>query len=85
MDSRVFIRQANQLIDKIKLSGITAQSYEEQKVQRDGTQKEINQLFGALQNPTLPTAYRLRDTALDNGFFVDPKVQHRLNQFENLV
>lgn len=88
MESRAFIRSANTLIRNIKDINLV-ESVRDTSTggpdPRHALQKEINQLFAALQNPTLPTAYKLRDAALENGFSVDHKVQHRLSQFENLV
>lgn len=75
MESRAWIKYAAEAATKM-----TAE-----EVDRDAVQKEINQLFGSLQNPTLPSAYRLRDLALSKGYAVDAKVQNRLSQFENLV
>jgi hypothetical protein len=82
MESRSFIRVAAELITKIEASQNTIGTTEELRSQREAIQKEVSQLFMGLQNPTLPSAYRLRDVALRNGFYVDPKVQHRLTQFE---
>ena len=84
MESRAFIKAAAILIEKIEVARDTLSTSDEQRATRDTLQKEASQLFGGLQNPTLPSAYRLRDIALRNGYFVDPKVQHRLAQFENL-
>jgi hypothetical protein len=84
MESRSFIRATVTLIEKIKFINIGLTSVEDERQKRSDIQKEINQMFGGLQNPTLPSAYNLRDAALQNGFMVDPKVQHRLAQFENL-
>jgi len=85
MESRAFIKAAAALIEKIEVARDTLSTGDEQRATRDNLQKEANQLFGGLQNPTLPSAYRLRDVALRNGYAVDPKVQHRLAQFENLT
>lgn len=48
-------------------------------------QKELSQMFSGLQNPTLPSAYRLRDAALANGYAVHPQMLQKLAQFEDLV
>lgn len=78
MDSRIFIKQAQALIGKMNEEvGSGVQVNEE-------TQREINNLFKSLDNPTLPTAYRLRDSALIAGYTVQPQVLNRLAQFENL-
>lgn len=82
MESRAFIRSAAEVIKKIEDGQNTIGTAEELRAQREATQKEVSQLFMGLQNPTLPSAYRLRDVALRAGFYVDPKVQHRLTQFE---
>lgn len=39
-------------------------------------------MFNGLQNPTLPSAYRLRDAALEAGFQIDPKHLTRIREFE---
>lgn len=76
MESRAFIKAAADLITKIEAAGDD---------QRDAVQKDVNVLFGGLTNPTLPSAYRLRDAAVAAGYTVKPEVLHRLAQFENLV
>lgn len=80
MESRAFIRNVAVLIPKIEEVG---QGGDEET--RAGLQKEITQLFTGLMNPTLPSAYRLRDTAQAAGFSVNPQVLQRLAQFENLT
>lgn len=85
MESRAFIKAAAVLIEKIETARDSMSPGAERDEVRNGLQKEVGQLFGGLQNPTLPSAYRLRDVALRSGYAVDPKVQHRLAQFENLT
>ena len=51
---------------------------------KEATQKEITTLFKGLQNPTLPSAYRLRDVCLRNGYTVGHEVQIRLSSFEHI-
>lgn len=75
MESRAFIKAAGATIAKLVQSSPRDEN-------RDALQREVNQLFSGLQNPTLPSAYRLRDAALRNGFNVDQKVLQRLSQFE---
>lgn len=84
MESRAFIRSAQVLMDKI-VQGTEGnlQAYELQALGEE-LQKEVNQLFAGLSNPTLPSAYRLRDTALAAGLSVDGRVLQRLSQFEFL-
>ncbi len=84
MESRVFIRNAQQLINKIKDLGVHLGSPEELKSVRDAIQKEINQLFASLSNPTLPSATKLCAAAIGAGFAVKPEMQHRLQQAEGL-
>ena len=84
MQSQAFIKAAATLIAKIEASQHTFGTQEDLRNQRDGLQKEIGQLFSGLQNPTLPSAYRLRDAALRAGFHVQPLVMQRLAQFEHL-
>lgn len=61
---------------------MTIGTADELQNQRETVQKEVNQLFSGLQNPTLPSAFRLRDTAMRNGFHVSPMALNRLAQFE---
>lgn len=76
MESRMFIRAANELMDEIR-TGFEAAN-------RDHLQKEISRIFVGLQNPTLPTALKLRDFALDHGFFVSPRIMQLLHQGETI-
>lgn len=81
MQSTTFIRAAKQMIERIELSNSGGETGTEDRAE---IQKDLNALFAGLQNPTLPSAYRLRDAALDNGFQVSQAVQQRLSQHENL-
>jgi len=82
MESRAFIRNAQQLITKIKDHAVVSITQPEDRTSRDAIQKEVNQLFAGLSNPTLPSAGKLCATALSAGFNVKPEVQHRLQQAE---
>ena len=82
MQSQSFIKSAATLIERIELSGVVYVSPDEAQERDTAIQKDINQLFAGLQNPTLPSATRLRETALEHGFTVDPRVQQRLDQAE---
>ncbi len=82
MESRAFIRHANVLKVKIKDLAVNFGRPEEIKSTRDSLQKELNQLFAGLQNPTLPSAGKLCSAALAAGFTVKPEMQHRLQQAE---
>jgi len=84
MESRSFIKAAAALMLKIRTGVSPLASPEEEQQHHSGVQKELNQLFGGLGNPTLPSAYRLRDLALEEGYAVDPRVLQRLSQFEYL-
>jgi hypothetical protein len=84
IESRAFITEAAVLIEDIKNFQAAYLSHEEEVAQGTALQKRLNQSFAGLQNPTLPSAYKLRDAALGAGFFVDPKRQHLLASFENL-
>ena len=84
MESRAFIKHATTLIKKIENSRNTLFNAVELHTFRENTQKEITNLFKGLHNPTLPTAYRLRDTALRNGFTVGQEMQVRLAQLEHV-
>ena len=84
MDSRVFISEAKVLIDDIKAFQVAYLSPEDEMAQGTALQKRVNQAFLGLQNPTLPSAYKLRDVAMGAGFFVEPKRQHWLASFENI-
>jgi hypothetical protein len=83
MESRAFIRTAALLTERINIVNIGHMSVEEEREQRSAIQRELNQLFGGMQNPTLPSAYKLRDLALACGYSVDPRVQGKLQQAES--
>jgi hypothetical protein len=82
MESRTFIRYAAGLVKVIEETHNTIGTAVELREQREEVQQDIKQLFAALQNPTLPSAFKLRDAALRNGFQVDPKVLNEMSRFE---
>jgi len=82
MESRLFIKAAVSLIQRIKDHVLLSETVKEDREEGEAIQKAVSAAFMGLQNPTLPSAYKLRDVALANGFFVDPRVQHRLTQGE---
>lgn len=85
MNSQAFIKSAHALITQIRDQQVVSQTLGKvDPERRQQLQKEINSLFSGLQNPTLPTAYRLRDAALAAGFQVDSRVLQRLSQHEEL-
>ena len=85
MESRQFIKNAQALIKEIKDNSLAASTlgstYADQKPR---LQKEVSSLFSGLQNPSLPSAYQLRDAALQHGYQVDPRVLFRINQFDSV-
>lgn len=83
MDSRQFIKVATSLVQRIKDSALVSSVMDgDNREEDEAIQKQINAVFSGLQNPTLPSAYKLRDVALQHGFAVDSRVQHRLTQGE---
>ena len=84
MESRAFIKNAQALIKEIKDNSLAASTlgstYADQKPR---LQKEVSHLFSGLQNPSLPSAYQLRDAALNAGYTVNPQVLHRIGQFDS--
>jgi hypothetical protein len=84
MESRSFIREAAVLIEDIKTFEAAFLAPEDEQAQGTALQKRTNALFGGLQNPSLPSAYKLRDACAKVGLFVDPRVLHRIASFENI-
>ena len=80
MDSRNFIKTATALRQEIKDFSVAHLSHEETQAQGGALQKDINAAFAGLQNPTLPSAEKLRDEALAAGFFVNPLVSQRIHE-----
>lgn len=80
MESRIFIRTATALRKEIAEFAKANLSPEETQVQGQALQKDINAAFQGLQNPTLPSAERLRDEAQAAGFFVNPVLSQRISQ-----
>jgi len=84
MESRAFIVEAQALIGDIKTFQVAYLSPEDEMAQGTALQRRLNQSFAGLQNPTLPSAYKLRDAAMGAGFSIDPKRLHWLSQFETI-
>jgi len=85
MDSRVFIAEAAVLIKDIEEFAAANLPAEEEQFQGRELQKRITRAFNSLQNPTLPSAYKLRDAAQAVGFATASPTQLRtLAMFENL-
>jgi hypothetical protein len=84
MESTKWIANAATLTRRIKDQALVSSTLGGgDREEGNAIQKEVNNAFQGLQNPTLPSAYKLCDIALEHGFYVDPKVQHRLNQGES--
>ena len=83
MESTVFIKEAKSLIEEIKMFNLVSMSYEEEQEKGSALQKRISNAISGLQNPTLPSAYKLRDESLRAGFYIDPKRQQWLDSFED--
>lgn len=83
MQSTMFIKQAKELATKITTGISPLASHEEEQAWGNGVQKELNALFAGLANPTLPSAFRLRDAALAAGFTISPATREKLAAFEN--
>lgn len=84
MESRLFIRQASALIQK--LNSLTSLDFtrEEQDQLYNECQKEFNFLFQGLQNPTLPSAGKLCEAGVAAGLNVDQRLINKLQQAESL-
>jgi hypothetical protein len=83
MESRTFIRQAADLQRRIKdLALAESVNIATSDDNRAAVQKDLHQTFTGLQNPTLPSAYKLRDAALQAGYSIDPKILYRIQQAE---
>ena len=86
MESTAFIKDAAAVTSKIKDIEVTSgiSDVEVEIRAREAVQKELNKLFSSLSNPTLPSAYKLRDLAIDFGYTIDPRVEHRLAVGESM-
>ena len=84
MESRAFIRAANTLAKQVRDYRTQDAVFGGNGQQRAALQKEINNLFSSLQNPTLLAAVNLRNDAQDAGFHINPAVLARLRQGEQM-
>ncbi len=83
MESRTFIKQAADLQRRIKdMATAGYLDIEPTQDSRQAIQKDLSQTFTGLQNATLPSAYQLRDAAMQAGYTIDPKILHRIQQAE---
>jgi len=83
IESRAFIRQATTLNTRIHLPANGPDVSPDSPKIRAELQKELNMLFSGMQNPSLPCASRLATDAQKQGFTVEPRVLHRLQQAES--
>ena len=86
MESRSFIKAATQLIKDIEDNRLveSVRNDSSSSSSRAKIQKEINRVFSTLQNPTLPSAYKLRDAAVANGYQVNRMVSEGIDHFNFL-
>jgi len=81
MNSLAFIRESRNLQRQIRDLGVILDPVEQQQA-REQAQRRVNQLFGAMANPSLIAAAELRDVALKAGLLVDHRVQDRIRFFD---
>ena len=86
MESRAFIRIATALIGRIQNSdaGRGNHNAEENAAEHSAIQKELNQLYSGMHNPTLPSAGKLAELAAMSGYQMSPLVLQRLQQAEGM-
>lgn len=84
MESRNFIRVATNLRKEIADFAKAALTPEETQALGQALQKDISAAFQGLQNPTLPSAEKLRDEAVAAGFTVNPLVSQRITQAQHV-
>jgi hypothetical protein len=77
MQSQVFIKLVPDMITRMETAGPEDSS-------RDQIQKDLTALVVGLQNPSLPSASRLRDAALRNGFFISPQKREFISYGEGM-
>ena len=82
MESRAFIKMAAVLIDEIENAQNFMGTAVELQEHRESIQREVSTMFNGLQNPTLPSAFRLRNSALRNGYTISPKILNDLSRFD---
>lgn len=82
MESREFIRSARRVINAINDQRLLENIGSGDSSKRQQIQREINQLFGGLQNPTLMAANELYQVATSSGYRVDQELQHWLARGE---
>ena len=82
MDSRLFLKQAEQLSTKLHLTEMDDQ---EEQSKRGEIQRDLNVLFSNLQNPSLSCASRLAEKAMMCGYTIDSRVLHRITEIEGKI
>lgn len=83
MESRLFIKAAASVMERMRFSSIGSSSFEEEQEKKAAIQKDLNHLLFTLQNPTLPSAERLVNVALDYNFQVDNRILSKIRQAES--
>ncbi len=84
MESRKFIAEAQVLLAEVQAFSAAKLTPEEEQFQGKDLQKRLHQIFNGLHNPTLPSAYKLRDAATQAGFTLDSRLLHALHAHEFL-
>lgn len=82
IESRIFIREANSLIKDINDHELLKMTRSPEAISASShdLQIRINQLFAAMQNPSLTTANLLCDRAVSAGFSVSNKIMHEIEK-----
>lgn len=83
MQSTTFIKAAGELLDRVHSVQGLIDTPDRLRELRESTQRDVSALFNGLQNPTLPSAFNLRDAAMRAGFTVPIHAAQRMSQFEN--
>jgi hypothetical protein len=83
MNSLTFIRECRSLVRQIQDLPVFLDPVEQQTA-REQVQRRTNQLFAAMQNPSLMAAAELRDAALAARLLVDRRVLDRIRFFDEL-
>lgn len=76
MESRIFIENAKSMMTKIR--NVTFLTSDKDKAT---LQQEINDLFSELQNPSLISAFNLKEAATNAGFTVNKHIVRAIDQF----
>lgn len=85
MDSRIFIKEANALVNDIKSFQASILMPEDELEQGTVLQRRITNMLSGLQNPSLLAAMSLKDAALGAGFQVDFKKQTMIDEVHKAI